>query len=161
MFIYLAIFFSKIIENALSTLRLILVANGKKKIGALLQGLIALVWILVTGIVIIDINKDLLKIVFFCLGSLYGSYLGSIIEEKIALGNVVLIGIVKQIYEDEIRKKLSKFKNVTIIEENNKLSIILVLLKRKEINDVSSIFKEIDKNSILISEKAKFINNIV
>lgn len=161
MFIYLAIFFSKIIENALSTLRLILVANGKKKIGALLQGLIALVWILVTGIVIIDINKDLLKIVFFCLGSLCGSYLGSIIEEKIALGNVVLIGIVKQIYEDEIKKKLSKFKNITIIEENNKLSIILVLLKRKEINDVGSIFKEIDKNSILISEKAKFINNIV
>ena len=64
MLTYTLIFFSKIIENTLSTLRLIVVANGKKKLGALLQGIIALIWIFVTGIVIIDINKDILKIVF-------------------------------------------------------------------------------------------------
>jgi hypothetical protein len=55
--IYLAIFLSKILENALATLRIILVSNGKKKSGALLQGLVMLVWILVTGYVIIDINS--------------------------------------------------------------------------------------------------------
>lgn len=82
MLIYIAIFFSKILENALSTLRLIVVSNGKKKLGALLQGIIALIWIFVTGVVIININKDIFKIIFFCLGSLVGSYLGSILEEK-------------------------------------------------------------------------------
>ena len=65
MWIYLAIFFSKIIENAVGTLRLIVVANGKKKLGALLQGIVALVWIFGTGIVIVDINKDIFKIVIF------------------------------------------------------------------------------------------------
>lgn len=81
--LYICIFISKIIENTLSTLRLILVSKGKKKIGALLQGLVASIWVISTGIVIIDINKDIYKIIFFVLGSIIGSYLGSSIEERI------------------------------------------------------------------------------
>ena len=80
--LYIGIFISKVLELTLSTLRLILVTKGKKKTGALLQGIVALIWILVTGVVIIDIKKDLFKIVFFILGSTVGSYLGSLIEEK-------------------------------------------------------------------------------
>ena len=68
MLIYSAIFLSKIIENAVGTLRLIVVSNGKKKLGALLQGIVALVWIFGTGIVIVDIDKDIFKIVIFVIG---------------------------------------------------------------------------------------------
>lgn len=89
-FTYIFIFVSKIIENAIGTLRLIVVSNGKKILGAILQLIIALVWVLSTGLVVVNVNKDPLKIVFFCLGSLVGSYLGSIIEEKLALGSNML-----------------------------------------------------------------------
>lgn len=161
MFIYIAIFFSKIIENAIATLRLIVVANGKKKLGALLQGIVALVWIISTGMVIVDINKDILKIVIFCFGSIMGSYLGSVIEEKIALGSNMLICITKEKYEIDIKSKLNNYKITTICEKDNTYSILLILLKRKEIKNISNIIKTIDKNSIIISEKAKAINNIV
>lgn len=161
MLLYMAIFFSKIIENAVSTLRLIVVANGKKKLGALLQGIVALVWIFVTGIVIIDINKDLLKIVFFVLGSIVGSYLGSIIEEKIALGSNMLICITKEKYETKIKNKLNNYQITTICEKNNNYSVLLIVLKRKEILKITKILKIIDKDIIIISEKAKTINNIV
>ena len=77
----MVIFVSKIIENTLSTLRLILVSKGKKKIGALLQGLVASIWIFSTSIVITNINKDIYNIIFFITGSMLGSYLGSTIEE--------------------------------------------------------------------------------
>lgn len=161
MLIYLVIFLSKIIENALATLRLIVVANGKKKIGAFLNGIITLVWIFVTGIVIVDINKDILKIVFFCIGSIVGSYLGSVIEEKIALGSNMLICVVEEKYENTLKRKLKKYKITTICEKNNNYSILLILLKRKEIQKISNIIKSIDKNSVIISEKAKTINNLV
>lgn len=161
MLIYLTIFFSKIIENALATLRLIVVANGKKKLGAILQGIIALVWIIVTGIVIVDINKDILKIVFFCIGSIVGSYLGSVIEEKIALGSNMLICIVNEKYEDKIKNNLNNFKITTICEKNDNYSILLIVLKRKEISKISKTIKTIDKDAIIISEKAKNISNMV
>ena len=161
MVIYFLIFISKIIENTLSTLRLIVVSNGKKKIGAILNGFIALVWIFSISITIIDINKDMFKIVFFIFGSIVGSYLGSMIEEKIALGNIILMCVTKEIYENEIKKKLNNYQITTICEKDKTISILLVFLKRREINKTSRIIKKIDKNSILISEKAKSINNII
>lgn len=154
MLIYISIFFSKILENTLSTLRLILVANGKKKLGAILQGIIALVWIMVTGIVIVNINKDILKIVFFCLGSIVGSYLGSVIEEKIALGNIKIICITKKEYEKKIINNLINYKITSLNQDSNNI-ILIILLKRKEISKVKYIIKNIDSNSILISEKIK------
>ena len=87
--IYCAIFISKVIENALGTLRLIVVANGKKGLGALLQFIIALVWIFSTGAVLANINQDPFKIIVFALGSYVGSYVGGYIEEKMALGKFI------------------------------------------------------------------------
>ena len=161
MWIYLAIFICKIVENAVGTLRLIVVANGKKKLGALLQGIVALVWIFGTGIVIVDINKDIFKIVIFVIGSIAGSYLGSIIEEKIALGSNMLICITKEKFENIIKTKLNNYKITTICEKDNNHSVLLIVLKRKEINKISKILKKTDKDIVIISEKAKTINNIV
>ncbi len=161
MLIYIFILLSKIIENALATLRLIVVANGKKKLGALLQGIIALVWIFVTGIVIIDINKDILKIVFFCIGSIIGSYLGSIIEEKIALGSNMLVCVIKEKYERLLKNRLNNYQITTICEKNNTLSILFIFIKRKETRKISKIIKTIDESAIIISEKAKTLSNIV
>ncbi len=161
MIIYMAIFFSKIMENALATLRLIVVANGKKKIGAILQGMVALVWIFVTGIVIVDINKNIFKIVFFCLGSMVGSYLGSVIEEKIALGSNILMCIVNKKHELSIKKSLNEYKITTIEEKGNKDSILIIFIKRKETKKISNIIKSVDSNSIIISEKAKNIETLV
>lgn len=161
MLIYFLIFISKIIENALATLRLILVANGKKKLGALLQGIVAFVWIFVTGIVIIDVNKDPIKIIIFCIGSIVGSYLGSLLEEKLAIGTNMLICVVKEMYENNVKEKLINYQITTLCEKDKNYSILFIVIKRKETNKISRIIKNIDKDAILISEKIKTINNIV
>jgi len=161
MLIYFLIFLCKIIENAIGTLRLIVVANGKKKLGALLNGIVALVWIFGTGIVIININKDIFKIIAFVIGSIVGSYLGSLLEEKIGLGSNMLICITKEKYEQIIKNKLINYQITTICEKDNNYSVLLIVLKRKEIGKISKILKRIDKDIIIISEKAKTINNIV
>lgn len=67
----------------LSTVRIIVIAKNKKILGAILNGLISLVWIFSTSMVISNINKNILKIISFCLGAIIGSYLGSIIENRI------------------------------------------------------------------------------
>lgn len=155
MLIYLAIFFSKIIENALGTLRIIVVANGKKKLGALLQGVVALVWIFGTAIVIIDVNKDILKIVMFVLGSIAGSYIGSFIEEKIAMGTNILMCVIKEIFEHDIKEILSSYQITTLCEKNKNYSILFIVIKRKETNKIIKYIKNIDKEAIIISEKIK------
>ena len=161
MLIYFLIFISKIIENALSTLRLIVVASGKKKLGAILQGIVALVWIFVTGIVIVDINKDPIKIIIFCIGSIVGSYLGSLLEEIIGIGTNMLICVVKEIYEQNVKEKLINYQITTLCEKDKNYSILFIVMKRKETTKISKTIKNIDKDAILISENIKTINNIV
>lgn len=157
MLIYLFIFVSKIIENALATLRLIVVANGKKLLGAFLNGIIALIWLFVTGIVIINIKEDPIKIIMFCLGSVVGSYLGSLIEEKIAMGTNMLICVVNTMYEKIVKEKLNDYQITTICEKDKNHSILFITTKRKKIYKISKIIKKIDKNANIISEKVKNI----
>ena len=87
MSIYILVFICKIIENTLSTLRIIILSKGRKKLGAILQGIVAIVWIFSARIIILNINEDFLKITAFVVGSTIGSYTGSIIEEKILKKN--------------------------------------------------------------------------
>lgn len=161
MLLYFIIFISKIVENALSTLRMIVVSNGKKKLGAFLNGIIAIVWILVTGVVIIDINKDILKIVFFCLGSMVGSYLGSVIEEKIALGSNMILAIIESKYINLIENILNnKDYYTTFIDSKNKdISLLIIMVKRKKVSQILKTIKRIDQNAIVIAERARTISD--
>ena len=145
--IYFLIFISKVVESALSTLRLILVANGKKILGMILQFFITLVWVITTSIVIIDIKNDYFKALAFILG-------GSYIEECIAMGNNMLTCIINPNIKSKIENKLIE-KNYKIIETND-CGKIIVLTKRKKRNQVKKIIKNFDENSILIIEKVLF-----
>ena len=73
----------------------------------------------------------------------------------------MLICITKEIFEHNIKNKLNNYKITTICEKDNTYLILVILLKRKDIVKISNIIKKIDKNSILISTKAKTINSVV
>lgn len=145
--IYLYIFISKILENTLATLRIIVVANGKKKLGALLQGMVATLWILVIGIIVTNINKDIFKIICFITGSIVGSYTGSVLEEKIALGNILIIiksnniNIIKKYYK---KKKITTYNNY-----------ICFITKRRKIKKVINEITKLDKDCKIITERIK------
>lgn len=155
---YTLIFVSKIIENALATLRLIVVANGKKILGAILQFCISLVWVLVTGVVVTNVTKDPLKIVFFALGSLVGSYIGSYIEEKMALGFNMITCITDN--EENLLYKTLDRKGYNVVkikgEKSNELKdILLITVPRKKRHHVINIIKDYDVNASITSEMAK------
>ena len=107
-FLYIIILVSKILENELSTVRLIVVANGKKLLGAILNTIVSIIWVFTAGIVIVDISGDLIKVIFFCLGSGIGSYVGSYIEKKLALGSNLLMCIIDKDKLETIKKLRQK-----------------------------------------------------
>ena len=152
MFLYFLIFISKVIELCLSTLRLIVVANGKKLFGAILQFIIALVWVLVTGIVVTNITSDPIKIIFFALGSLVGSYIGSILEEKIALGDILINCISSNENLNDYIKNLGY--NTNNIKSDNE-NIILFIIPRKNKKNIINKIKNFDNNCLILSEKVK------
>ena len=158
MLIYIGIFVCKVIEDALSTLRIIVVSNGKKLFGAILGFVIALIWVFVTGTVIIGLNEDPFKVIIFALGSLVGSYVGSLIEEKIALGTNLFIVKTSSSEIQNICTALNhKHYNVDIIDKRT----LRIIAKRKETAFITNIIYKYDKNAFIIAEKTKIISRHV
>jgi len=153
---YIGIFTLKIIENALSTLRLIVVSNGRKWLGAILQFTTTLIWLYTASMVVVNIKADPLKVIVFALGSLFGSYIGSILEQKIALGNSLLTAVVDNGKEvaDKLRKENYA---VTVIHGEGKdknRDVLLILVKRKKRKEILDIIKSEEHNALIISESA-------
>ena len=141
--IYLFIFICKILENSIATLRLIIVSNGKKLEGAILNFILSFIWIISTSLVVL--NNNIYKVLIFAIGSLIGSYVGSILEEKIALGNNMLFVISKKY------KKISSIENTYLINKD----ILMIMVKRKNRKNIIDKILSIDNKAIIISESAK------
>ncbi len=141
------IFILKILENALGTLRLIIVSNGKKIEGAILNFMLSIIWAISTSLVVI--NNNIYKIFVFAFGSLIGSYIGSILEEKIALGNNSLF-IISTKYKT-IKEKLDNLQIDNYLLNN----IILAIIPRKKRKNIINTILQIDNETKIISETAK------
>ncbi len=155
--IYLIILILKILENALSTLRSIILANNKKSLGAFLNLIIALIWILSTTIVIINIQKDFFKIVAFALGSFIGSYVGCIMEEKLAIGNNLIICITSKDKKSLINKIEALNYDVIVIDANDNhddKNVLFIMTPRKSRKRLINTIKRIDRKSSIIIENA-------
>lgn len=159
--IYILIFVAKIIENALGTIRLIVVAHGKKHVGAILAFIISLVWVTAIGAVVVDINEDWFKIIVFAFGTYIGSYVGSTLEEKIAIGNNLLITITNDVLGPVIVKKLrSKNFAVTVLQGDGKESskyVLMMLISRKKQPEIIKYIKEIDNDAMVMCESVNSI----
>ena len=79
--------------------------------------------------IIFHIKLSEWAIIFIALGSILGSYLGSIIEEKLALGNNMLVCVVNEKFENKVKDKLKNYQITTICEKDTKQSILLIFLK--------------------------------
>lgn len=157
-FTYFLIFFSKVLENGIGTLRLIVVSNGKKWLGAILQLVISLIWIFSTSIVLIDINKDYFKVVVFVLGCAFGSLIGSIIEEKLAMGSNLVFVITNSEPKCMIKSLRKCGFAVTTFKGSGKYEkkeILIIMVKRKLRSKVFRIVKKCDENAMIIVESAR------
>lgn len=155
--IYFSIFIFKVLENALGTLRMILVSGGRKQIGAILQLIISIIWIISTSMVITNIINNPFKIIAFSTGTYVGSLVGSIIEEKLALGSILIIAITHINSKDLIRCLRRKGFAVTSFNGQGKKdyrSILMIHVKRKLRKEVFSIIKKYDEKAMLIVENA-------
>ena len=101
--IYTIIFLLKVLENMISTLRIIFISNDHKILASILLFISSIIWILSSSITIININ--LISILVFSFGSFIGAYLGIFLEEKIALGTYLIISITEVNLVDYLRFK--------------------------------------------------------
>jgi uncharacterized protein YebE (UPF0316 family) len=147
MLIYLIIFSLKLLENTLSTLRTIILSNHSKILSSILVGIVSLIWVVSVSLSIYHIEEDPIKIIVFAIGSMFGSYLGSILEEKISLGFNFILCITKL---EPARFHLSQyyFEYYDYLKDS---FILCIPIKRKENKTLISYLLTIDSASIILT----------
>ncbi len=123
----------------------------------------ALTWIFSTSLVLKNIQESFLNVLAFCLGTFVGSYIGSIIEEKLALGSNMIISITTK-DKESIAKKIREL-SYSVIElegkdNNDEKNILLIPTSRKKKRKLMHFIKRIDRKAIIIVDNAYSDTNL-
>lgn len=84
--IYTIIFFGKLMEVSVSTLRIVLINRGIRLYGSMLAVIEIVMWLIITSTVMAGFQKDPFKIVVYALAFGLGNFMGSWLDEKLAFG---------------------------------------------------------------------------
>ena len=164
--IYFMIFGAKLLEVAISTIRVVLMARGSKIASSLLAALEVTIWVIVTSTVLLSLQQDPLRAVAFIAAFVVGVFLGVLVEDKMALG-LSQIEIIAEFEEARIiTKKLRDhgYRATTYDCEGldgRKLAINLKVL-RKDVPSTIDILNEHDQLFVTVMDIRKIsIGNIV
>ncbi|MBM7615165.1 DUF2179 domain-containing protein [Alkaliphilus hydrothermalis] len=156
---YLFIFFARLTDVSMATIRMIMVVRGRRKQAALIGFFEIIIYILAIGKVLEGLNNPI-NIIVYALGFATGNYMGVFLEEKMALGNI----IVQVITEHDVMKLVETLRDegfgVTVFEGYGRRGIrhlINVTLTRKNLPKLYDVIDKHDKNAFITVMDARSI----
>lgn len=142
---YLIIFFARVCDVTLSTVRMLLVVKGKRYPAAAIGMVEASIYITALGRVMRNIN-DPWKVLAYGLGFASGTLLGSVVEERLALGHVSLEVIPPEENGEELLRALrTAGYGVTVLTGQGmkgQKMVLMVSTDRKSLPRLTSIIEE-------------------
>ena len=153
---------AKIIEITIQSLKTCMMVKGQRLKAAGLGFVECTIWGLVISTIISTLGDNLLLLLFYCVGYATGLFLGSTIENKIALGTSNL----ELIASDESTKKITAYlkendRGYTVFEghgSKDKMNMIFIVLPRKETPHVLRDIRRCCDNKVFVvaSEVSKY-----
>ncbi|HHV28956.1 MAG TPA: DUF2179 domain-containing protein [Clostridium sp.] len=156
----LLIFCSRIIDVTIGTIRIIFVSRGKKHLAPILGFFEVLVWIVAISQVMQNLSNFVCYFAYAA-GFATGTYVGIIIEEKLAIGTLVVRTIVDK-NEFELKEQLANSGfGVTVVDaegKNGDVKIIYTVIKRKELQEVIRIIEGCNSKAFYSIEDARKVS---
>ncbi len=159
----LLICLARIVDVSLGTLRIILVSKGAKRIAPLLGFFEILIWLLAIGQVMQNLT-NITNYFAYALGFALGNYIGIMIEQKLAMGMVVVQVITRCDASELINfLRLADF-GLTIIEGNGStgaVHIIFTVTKRSNLPYVIKTIKNYNPKAFYAVEDIRFVSDTI
>ncbi len=158
--IYVLILLAKILEISMGTFRNVMIIKGERAIGTIIGFFEVLIWLLVVSSVLTNIKEDPIKLIVYSLGFAIGLYVGSKIEESIAIGNVRVEAIVAADYDmaDKLRK--SGY-GVTVVDAhgmNYERQMLILNIRRKIAPKAVETIRSLDKEAVITIYDIRAVN---
>jgi len=156
----LLIFFSRIADQSIGTLRLIFVSKGYKYLAPFLGFFEVIIWLIAVGQIFKQLDNFLYYIAYGA-GFAAGNFVGILLEEKISLGTVVIRIIPKLDTTELINYLRSQNYGLTIMDaegSRGKVKVILSIIPRKQIGDFVSIINRFNPRAFYSIEEVKSVS---
>lgn len=160
--VWFIVCFAKIVEISIQSLKTCMMVKGQRLKAAALGFVECMIWGLVISTIISKLGDNFTLLLFYCTGYAVGLFLGSTIENKIAIGTSNL----ELIANDESTELITAYlkeRNMgyTVLDgrgSKDKMNMIFIVLARKETQKVLREIRKICDNKVFVvaSEVSKY-----
>jgi uncharacterized protein YebE (UPF0316 family) len=157
----LLIFMGRIIDVSIATLRIIFVMSGKKFLAPILGFFESLIWLIAISQIFQNID-NFFSYLAFSGGFAAGTFVGMIIEEKLALGNVVVRIITRRdatALVDHLRERQFYYTNIPAEGREGKVNILFMVMKRNQLKGIIEIIKQFNPRAFYTVESVRKVRD--
>ncbi len=153
----LIVFLARVTDVTLGTMRIIFLSRGKKILAPVLGFVEVLIWITVVS-QIVGGAHNIIAYLAYAAGFAVGNYIGMSVEEKLAIGTLVVRAFLSKDGNSLIERLHSGGYGVTHMDgygANGPVQIVYTIVKRKELPDVVKIIQEIHPKAFFTVEELR------
>lgn len=154
------VFFARILDVTLGTLRIIFLGKGKRLLPPLLGFVEVFIWIVVVSHLVNSVS-NLAGYLAYAAGFATGTYVGTLIEKRLAIGTLIVRAIVSGETEVLVQSLTDAGYGVTYFDAhgaNGPVKVIYTVIKRKELDDVVLRLQTAHPNVFYTVEEARLAN---
>ncbi len=155
----LMIFCARVLDVSLGTLRIIFVARGRRHIAPILGFFEVFIWIVVVSQVIRNLDS-LIGFVAYAGGFATGNYVGMWIENKLAIGTLLVRVIVPEGADDLIERLHAANYGVTSVDAHGAtgaVRLIYTIFPRRELRNVLDIIHATHPRAFISVEEVRSV----
>ena len=155
------IFLARVRDVSINTVRIIFVMHGKKLLAPLLGFFEAFIWLLAIRQIITNIDA-FYSYFAYAGGFATGTFLGMVIEEKLALGRVVVRVITQNPAEQLtafLKEKGYRYSNLDAESNDGKVNVLFTVVKRDELPTYINIIKKYNPQAYYTVESVKKVSD--
>jgi len=159
----LLIILARMVDVSLGTLRIMFVSKGMKHVAPFLGFAEVIIWLLAIGQIMQNLGS-VVNYVAYGLGFALGNYLGIIIEEKLAIGYVVLRVITRKSAR-ELKNYFSrcgyKYTILDAMSDEGPVNVIYLTVRRNRLKGMIRYVKRYNPSAFYTVEELKSVSGNV
>jgi len=159
LFLCIQIFFARILDVSISTVRTIYVLKGKTLVVAILAFLEITIWFLVAREALNVSHMNIWIVLAYSGGYTTGTVIGTNVTKRFIKGNLGLQVISKKIKLNDIKTIKNHGFGVSSVNMNENKLLLILEIDKKRLNECKELIYSLDNKSFIIVNETKYVYN--
>ena len=158
----LLIFLARVSDVSINTVRVIYMLNGRRFLSTALGFFESLIWLMAISQILQNVTNPVSYLAYSS-GFATGIFVGMLIEERLAIGNIIVRIISQKDATNLIRNLRDLGLRITVLdaEDNNgPVSVIFLVSKRQELKQITDVVEQTNPMALFTVEGVKSVREI-